>query len=546
MALKPTVPILPSDWSFVGQTITIKLPRSSNLLTHTLQYKLGSGEYVEIAKNVGTSYDFTIPKSWANSLTNAVEGSATIVCDTYDESLSAGVYFIGETTATLKWGIPYTNEFLPTIDSVSVVEAVDGIKQKFGGYVAYKSKLKVTSKATGAYSSTIKSYSTYIADPTGGRFVMMPGNPVTTPTLGTGGKYVVSVTATDSRGRNSDFLNPISVNVIDYISPVAYIRKAFRCDPNGTANPEGTSVSVTVTSLIAPVDNKNDKQFTLQWRKKGAPNWTDRDITPSGWEISLGVFQIDNLTTDNAYEIRVTAQDFFSTTNSNVITIPTGYVIIDYRKGGKGIAFGKVATTDGFVIGSKMPLSIMQCGLSFIQFLRSNESLFASLYGHPDGGGGIDGIALDVGNSSFTFGANGNLYFGEGNFTKPRTTKPLIKNVAAGWTVSVTSCLRKYGRCQLNLTCKPDVATGTGNITNVVLCELGDASYSVLTDITKYYLPAFPTIGISQDYGALAGISSAGVITLYSVANGPWAAGSAANIYFDYQLNVLEPDVLPT
>ena len=68
---------------------------------------------------------------------------------------------IGSTKSiSLNFTIPSTSEFMPSVSSLSVAEAVSGVTSAFGNrYVQGLSKLNISVSASGAYGSSIRSYS---------------------------------------------------------------------------------------------------------------------------------------------------------------------------------------------------------------------------------------------------------------------------------------------------------------------------------------------------------------------------------------------------
>ena len=55
---------------------------------------------------------------------------------------------------------------------------------------------------------------------------------------------------------------------------------------------------------------------------------------------------LSGINVDYIYDIKVTVTDFFGSASRSSY-VPTAFTLVDYRKGGKGIAFGKVAEEDG-------------------------------------------------------------------------------------------------------------------------------------------------------------------------------------------------------
>ena len=99
----------------IGNTITINTNRASSSFTHTIQYKIGSLGYTNIATGVGASVNWTLPASLANYISNATSGTVTINCITY-----SGSTLIGTATTTLTATIPGTSLGLTTTGTITM------------------------------------------------------------------------------------------------------------------------------------------------------------------------------------------------------------------------------------------------------------------------------------------------------------------------------------------------------------------------------------------------------------------------------------------
>jgi len=104
------------------------------------------------------------------------------------------------------------------------------------------------------------------------------------------------------------------------------------------------------------------------------------------------------------------------------------------------------------------------------------------------------------------------------------TTKPTLTNIASGWTVTVVSCFRRYDYCVLTLDAKPSKDPGTGNITNITLCQVPVGFRPVTTVPQAHY-----------ETGAVTFISDAGNIQITAIAY-PWGTSAARRMVFSYPL----------
>ena len=315
-----------------GSALTITCNRASDSFTHTLSYRFGSATGT-IATNVGTSYSWTPPWTLANQIPDSTRGNCVITCTTY-----SGSTVIGTDTTGFNLYIP-TNKASPSVDTVTINEATEGLAAKFATYVQNKSTLAVNVAGSGIYGSTIKSYSVEIES------VTYAGNSITSNVLTSNGTVNVIARVTDSRGKVGTKTTTISV--AEYFAPVINSMQARRINTSGDDSTEGTRVAVSMNFAIASVNNKNDKTYALKYKKS-----TDSDFTTFSSGAASATYNdtqkftsSPEISTDYAYIIRLEITDYFQTTVYDC-EVSTGFTIMDFRSTGKGMAIGKVSEKD--------------------------------------------------------------------------------------------------------------------------------------------------------------------------------------------------------
>ena len=131
-----------------------------------------------------------------------------------------------------------------------------------------------------------------------------------------------------------------SANIVDYYTPSFPNIAVHRCDSDGTQNDNGAYCLIEWTVSICPIANKNSKKLTIS--------------TPSGnSELTLsnyyqGGSMIVPASTESSYDITFTASDDLKSF-TRTLRLSTSGVIIDFLRGGKGVAFGKVASYENAV-----------------------------------------------------------------------------------------------------------------------------------------------------------------------------------------------------
>lgn len=330
---RATTPSLSASSVALGSVVTISTPRASSAFTHSLHYRIGSGSWVAIATNVGTSHSWTVPKSIANSFPSATSGSLTIRCITYDDGDQVG----DAKTVTLTVTIPNTAEFKPSVGTVSVSEAVQAVTTAFGSrYVQGLSQLNVDIEASGAYGSTIRSYSTSVDG------VTYNSNAFTSNVINASGTLSVTVTVSDSRGRTAS--KTVNISVVEYKPPAITGMSYQQCDADGTANPTGTSTKISITGQVSSVSSQNSRTLTLKWKKSTDSAYQTRTLTTSDWDFTVSTI-VNNTTPDETYEFVAVLEDKINTVE-NAVT--TGIIAMSFLAGGKGVRLFGEAEDTGF------------------------------------------------------------------------------------------------------------------------------------------------------------------------------------------------------
>ena len=314
----------------MGSAGTITISRASSSFTHTLTYSFGNTSGTIATKTTATSVSWTPALSLASQIPNAISGTCTITCTTYNGNTN-----IGSKTCTLTLSIPASVK--PTISSLTASRIDGEVPSTWGIYVQTKSKVKLTiNGAAGSYGSTIKSYSI-----TGGGYSGSTST-LTTGFLNNSGTITFKATVTDSRGRVSAEAS-VSITVTAYSPPYFNSSLSQRCLSNGTLDDDGTYIHALVSFGYSTCGGKNTLKTSVQYKQVSAEQWTDAGVTfASNTAFTYGRGQIS---TETSCDVRYTLEDAFSTISVQEI-VSTAAVVMDFKSGGKGVAIGKVSETD--------------------------------------------------------------------------------------------------------------------------------------------------------------------------------------------------------
>ena len=312
-----------------GGSVTVNINRKSSSYTHTVVWKFGSQSATQTGQT--TSATYTIPASWLDQIPNAASGAATVTVTTFNGSTQ-----IGEPVSA---SFTITANVNPTIGSVSV--APRGAAYSAGitsVYIAgYSTALITASSVAGVQGSTIKKVE-FIKD---GGVLSSNTTPTYTYTTGTltGTSATFKVRVTDSRGKTAE-KSASAITIQAYANPTISA-SVFRSNSSGTSSNDGTYIRITATATATPSANSIT---ALKYATKAS--------TASSYgaeaDIGSGVTK-SGFANTTSYDVRIRATDKIGNSVYQYFTVPTSSYTMDFKEGGKGVAFGKVAETDNLV-----------------------------------------------------------------------------------------------------------------------------------------------------------------------------------------------------
>lgn len=307
--------------------IIVTINRKSSSYTHDVRIKFGA--YETTLTGIGTQAEYVIPTSWLNAIPNSETGTGTVFVTTKSGSTKIG------STVSKGYTLAAPAAVKPTFSAITLTRIDGDVPASWGIYVQGKSQCKAAiTGAAGIYGSTIKKYEVEIGDAKGSAATL-------TADLPKSGTITVKGTVTDSRGRT--FSRTTTISVAAYAPPKLESVSIYRAKSNGAEDDDGTYIGGVVDFTYSAI-GQNAANASIEYRLAGASEWTYAGAIYDNVRFALGG---GNLSPDNAYEIRLGVADALSALGK-IEYIPTGFTLMDLRKGGKGIAFGKVAEGDGF------------------------------------------------------------------------------------------------------------------------------------------------------------------------------------------------------
>lgn len=245
----------------LGKVATITIDRKNSSFKHTLRYNW-DGLTGTIASNVDTSYSWTLPLDFANTVPNTDYHWGTVYIDTYSGSTK-----IGTSEAVFNATIPAS--MTPTLGSITLTDsntAVKNLLNTANTFAEIVSDIKVAfNNATGVQGSTITGYHAEIVNrnqstnSNNGNLGLMKWN----------GSAQVKAWVVDSRGRSSNAVTA-DITVLEYFLPTLTFT-AVRGDTNQSSD----KIVVTRTAKIAPLKIGDTQKNSFKLTFKTAPFGTE-------------------------------------------------------------------------------------------------------------------------------------------------------------------------------------------------------------------------------------------------------------------------------
>ena len=309
-------------------TITATATKKSSSFTDTIVVKLGS-----YSQTVTSGTAFTIPATWINAI-SGTSATATVTVTTKSGSTTVG-------SKSVNFTVTVPDDVKPTVSGVAVSEAVSSVTTAFGNrYVKTLSRLNVEVTAAGIYGSTISSYSSTVDG------VAYPGQSFQSNALNTAGTLQIKTTVTDSRGRTGELAK--SITVVDYFPPTITGMTYIPCNSDGSENPNGEYIKVSISGKVAAVSNQNTRSLVLKYKKSSAAAYTTKTITLSSYVFDTSTI-LSNIDPTSTYELACELTDKISSTSYST---STGVPVLSFLAGGGGARFFGEASDEGLWVGN--------------------------------------------------------------------------------------------------------------------------------------------------------------------------------------------------
>lgn len=510
--------VLSSKDRIAGESITFTITKGAP--TYGTRVRVtgpGASNVTAVATTTANSFSWTIPVTYANSITNDTFATYTLNIDTMNGSTQ-----VATTTQTIVVRVPNTATYNPTA-TITLSEVVSAINSITSGavFVAGKSTLRVTAGGSAGTGATITKREVI----TGGTYTYpVTASPYYKDFVGVSAALgVVMVRITDSRGRVKEISTTPIIRA--YTIPKVNSFSIARCDSEGNLANDGTygklilNVSATTVKAANGTTELNTMGYTVSSSPVAGSNplrtKTQDGTLTDAYNAAVGG---GNFNPNLSYVVTLTLNDRFTTGIVNTKTIPTERIPLSI--GTNGIAVGKVYDDDTFALdvagntriagslyftGTLLPARLPAATESAIGAVEraTNAEVLAGTdttrYISPAGMKSVLG--------------GGNTASGTSNF-----------DPASGVTVTSFTLGRRFylATFTLNFTYNADIPAG--NIANIRIGEF---------NLPEFY-PTWTALMTAMDTGALMGyLSTSGVLTI-AWNGGAAPAGSALKLAGQY------------
>lgn len=313
----------------LGNAPTVTWTPLDDTFTFKVGYSIGSWSWTSAMISPASTSEQTF-----NSYTLAVADIAPQITDAKTgimtcslETFLADGTSIGVATKTFTVTVPAT--VLPSIDSITLAE---GEQSGFNVYVKTLSSVEATVTASGIYGSTISLITMQVE----GALYTATNGVAESVIFNTSGTLPVLITATDSRGYQvSETRN---ITVYDFFTPSATM----------DVDVYDTTITVTVSGEIAPVNNLNQKRLVITRVRLSDQATQTYTVNPlSSYSFTETWTQTLADASTSTYEYTAVVYD---TLNSITMVERTGIVTLSLLGGGGGASLFGRATDAGFWI----------------------------------------------------------------------------------------------------------------------------------------------------------------------------------------------------
>lgn len=317
-----------------SMSIVASQATSGMTMTYVVTAKLANRTSAE--KTVGTYHaagqiSYTPALSdWGSLINSALQDTIKVTIKSYIGSSASASALLSTASSNTTLNLGNTSALTPTPSAT--ISDPSGYYAQIGTFVSGLSKLAATISDGLKYGATTRS-----------RRVTVNGNVYSAASFTTGFLLATStsmvIEITDSRGLSSTVT--VSIPIIEWYAPQITtfdVHRGKLVNNVWVADDNGGIYKINYAVRVAPVDNGNAVVIVID-----APDGVKRPtIPPAPQKYTTSGSIIGEASTEYSYTITITLTDSYTSISKSIV-ISTAGVLMDFRRGGKGIALGKVS-----------------------------------------------------------------------------------------------------------------------------------------------------------------------------------------------------------
>ena len=276
---------------------------------------------IKIADKIPTDTTWILPESWKDKFPDS---NVKLLVRVFTFNGNTNLGRIDAPLITVK----PSSDMLPECN-ISVSDTTINFN-RYGGFVKGQSKLKITLNNTFKYGATLNSQSISI---NGAKY--QSG----TQTVDIYDSQI-EITGKVTDSRNGTTTSNKTIDILDWHTPIIESVEIERCKENGEIDGNGDYIKITYSVNIANLNNKNTKTLTVELKKQGEQNGITKNIPLSLYKTDGSI--ILPCSSDYAWETSLKLKDAFEESTYTQL-VGTGFTLMDFHNGGRGMAVGKVA-----------------------------------------------------------------------------------------------------------------------------------------------------------------------------------------------------------
>lgn len=399
-----------------------------------------------------------------NYVTAATSAPVTVTCTTYDGD---GNQVGSPTSVTTRGKIP--SQYIPTIDSLTYslsygIAPTPGELHPVQNYTTATIDTTVSSVYGATLANlTIKGHQlTYTEAVTGNRAVRT----ATSGTISSTKTLTYTVTVTDSRGRTTTGTVTLPSTVA--WAPPSVSMTAIRCDSSGNADDLGSYFQATIKCRAAQLGSVPLRYNVELFRGSTSVQTWSNQMAQSQTLTSNAIAASSTSTYQLRVVLTLTAP---SVTAEYSMRLQTASVTMDFRAGGRGVAFGGTASKDDTVqIRNGWSLEVDSGDL-----LVKNRNIYNAIYASTGDTITYSGMAI-----------------AGGMFNSAKSARfliPLTKRVLTGVTVDVADLRIVYNGSTVGTSqdwVGKSGITITANVINAEILDFRINSSTALSNAVNY------------------------------------------------------------